>query len=107
MTHTFFHTTLACNKDSILTNGLVPAIGERSAELGEPIERVYLFNSEEDLDSALGSWLGDCFEEDDILATFKVILDLDTPGLKYDPEFYESYSDLVVKPECISYFKED
>ena len=45
-----------------MRDGLQPRIGERSAELGEPVPRVYLFPSREDCDTALCSWLGECFD---------------------------------------------
>ena len=107
MTHKFYHTTLNSNKKSILENGLIPAIGERSIQLGESIEKVYLFNSLDDLDSALSSWLGDSFNESDVLATFEVTLDITRPGLNFNLDTFETSSTTIIEKSTISYLRED
>jgi hypothetical protein len=58
-----YHVTPAVNLNSILQDGLQPRIGERSADLGERLPRVYLFADEESCDTALSGWLGDSFED--------------------------------------------
>lgn len=63
--NTVYHVTTDSAWESIKTHGLRPAIGERSADLGESIQRIYLFPSEEDMDSALWNWLGECFEDEE------------------------------------------
>lgn len=62
----YYHVTLISNLESIRQNGLIPQIGERSLELGETINRVYLFTSKIACEDALTNWLGDYFEDDDI-----------------------------------------
>lgn len=61
----YYHVTLKRNLHSILENGIIPAIGERSLEKGEKIPMVYLFPSQEHCEDALLGWLGDCFEDQD------------------------------------------
>jgi len=68
----YFHVTPATNLNSILEDGLRPRIGARSAELGETTEAVYLFKSLDDVEDALTNWLGDCFDEDEVLALLSV-----------------------------------
>lgn len=77
-----FHVTPASNIEAILMTGLIPAIGERSMELGEPVPAVYLFPSEDDAADAVGNWLGECFEEDVELA----LLSVDITGISYTQE---------------------
>ena len=117
--HTFYHTTLSENKDKILKNGLITAIGERSLEIGEDIEAIYLFNNIVDLDNGLANWLGEWYEDyadendidfDDLeLATFKVELPVNFPGLNFQnsPEHYESICYSNIPNEFITYLRED
>lgn len=95
----FFHVTPAENLASILTHGLVPSIGARSAALGEPTARVYLFTSREACEQALCNWLGEAFED---LEHGLVILELEAVGITGQSEapFEVACSD-VVSPELI------
>lgn len=77
-----FHVTPASNINAILADGLIPAIGTRSMELGEPVPAVYLFPSEDDAADAVGNWLGECFEDEEELA----LLTVDIAGLSYSQE---------------------
>lgn len=72
MTTHGFHLTTDSNLANIMAEGLAPAIGPRSLDLGEPEPAVYLFPTLEDLESALGNWLGEYFEEDEVLHVLKV-----------------------------------
>jgi hypothetical protein len=63
----FYHVTLAEHVESIREHGLLPRIGERSELLGEASERVYLFDTRESAYDALGSWLGEEFEEEELV----------------------------------------
>lgn len=67
-----YHITDSVNTESILANGLRASIGPRSAELGETVKSVYLFPSIDDLENALGNWLGEYFAEDSVLNVFEV-----------------------------------
>lgn len=70
-----WHVTPIENLETIISDGLKPAIGPRSAELGETVEAIYCFDSPDDLDNAMSNWLGEAFEEDQVL----VLLELDVP----------------------------
>lgn len=76
---TAFHVTPKTNLASILEHGLVPQIGERSAELGEEAPRIYLFATQEACDDALANWLGECFE--DVAENGLAIIELDVSDL--------------------------
>lgn len=82
-----FHVTLRDNLQAIQRQGLIPRIGERSAQLGEIVPRVYLFPDREACDNAMANWLGQCFE--DVEEGGLVILEVDVSGLhlKSDAEF--------------------
>ena len=70
----YFHVTPKCNLKSILENGLVAQVGERSDILGEK-PGIWLFPTFDEMNNALANWLGECFDEDEEL----VILQLDLP----------------------------
>ena len=44
--------------------GLEPRIGERSKEIGETEKAVYLFPTIDDMNCALGQWLGDWYNDE-------------------------------------------
>lgn len=60
------------NLESIRQHGIVPAVGERSAELREAHAAVYTFCSLEDVVTALSNWLGEAFEDDEELIIIKM-----------------------------------
>lgn len=70
----FYHVTPARNVKSIQKKGLVPAIGDRSSELGETEKAIYLFADLTDVEDAVMNWLGDAFDEDETLALLRVEL---------------------------------
>lgn len=63
----YYHVTSASNIESIRQNGLIPQIGTRSLELGETISRIYLFTNKNACEEALMNWLGDYFEDEEIV----------------------------------------
>lgn len=69
-----YHVTTFKNIDSILKQGLIPTIGERSQQIDEPVAAIYFFPTLDDVDTALLNWLGDEFDEDEELALLKVNL---------------------------------
>ena len=107
-----YHVTRAENIGSIMKDGLVPAIGERSEKLGEQTPAVYLFTSLENMDNALWNWLGEEFEEENEAAGFEiervaleVMLD---DSLYIDPdEFYEIEVTDTIPPENIRVMSAD
>ncbi len=76
-----YHVTPEENLPSIMEQGLRPSIGERSAELGETAERVYLFPSKEACEDALANWLGEQFDDGTL-----VILEVDITGLAMESD---------------------
>lgn len=100
----YYHVTPVENYNSIMVNGLVPQIGDRSAGL-ETQPAVFLFPTEEDMDTALSSWLGNEFEDyaENELVSLEVLL----------PDTFVTYSDVayevsvteVIPPELIRFHK--
>ena len=68
----FYHLTPRRNLDAIKAQGLMPSIGERSEDLGEEEPRIYLFDSKQSLEDALGNWLGEEFDEDEELVALSI-----------------------------------
>ena len=91
----YFHVTLKQNMGSILANGLIAQIGERSKEIGESQEAIYLFPNREEMETALANWLGECFEDDDDLVILQIDLPEDFPVYREidsnGDDFYEAY----------------
>jgi len=108
-----YHVTLRENLSSILNNGLIPSIGERSSQLTEDslplesIKRVYLFPTKDDCDTALGQWLGDEFE--DVEEDGLVIIEVDLSGIKTESDcaFEVSVKEVINRDKIIKVFKED
>ena len=59
-----YHVSLLRNLKSIMKVGLEPRIGERSKEIGETEKAVYLFPTIDDMNCALGQWLGDWYNDE-------------------------------------------
>lgn len=105
----FFHVTSMENVKSIRENGLVPQIGERSAEIREREENIYLFTSYEAMDNALMNWLGEWYNEnygDECeLAVLKVLI---PPEIEIIDEGvgYEVICRERIPAECIEFYDE-
>ena len=102
---TYYHVTKIDNLSSILEQGLILQIGERSKEIGETIKRIYLFHSFDDMENALMNWLGECFDEEDELVILKICLP-DTFPIHTDIDvngdlFYESYTQKQIPAQYI------
>lgn len=104
----FYHVTLDTNLLSIFEKGLVPQVGERSKDIGGEPEVVWLFPTVEDKNSALGSWLGEWYEEEygeDVkLSSLEIELPLDFTIINLDTG-YEVMTTEVIPPECIRYLQ--
>lgn len=100
-----YHITPVENLSSIMTDGLLPQIGDRSADLGGPEPAIYCFTSREACETALGSWLGDEFEGVDELA----IIELQWPGdIEYSGVGYEVLiKDVVPVDSFLQIYAED
>lgn len=103
----YFHVTPRKNLESILENGLIPQIGERSLEIGEPVEAVFLFPNFEEMNNALYNWFGEEFDDDedeliilqiDLPDNFPVYRELDDNG----DEFYEAHCQCDIPVEYIT-----
>lgn len=100
----YFHVTPIENLESILQNGLLPMIGERSIECNEHQKAIYLFHSISDMDNALLNWLGECFPDDiglailqiDIPDEFPIVTEKDSNG----DDFFES---ICLEPIPVDY----
>lgn len=99
----FYHVTTQSNLDSIMSNGLIPSIGERSSRLGEENSSIYLFDSKQSVEDALGNWLGEEFDEDEQLVLLEVSSkDIDTvPSFEGDDSSFEWTTKNAITPSNI------
>lgn len=99
----FYHVTPTRNVENIQKNGIIPQIGERSQMIQEPIPQVYLFHSRDDLATALGNWLGELYNDSEMLTIFTIEINLNDPCLDHSTtsNFYESYYRCVITPDMI------
>lgn len=74
-----FHVTPTKNLDSILLDGLKPV--EPDGLNFQEIPGVYLFPTRGDMDTALSSWFGELFEDDEEIAVLTIDV-TDLPILK-------------------------
>lgn len=106
----YYHVTKKENLESIMTNGLIPKIGEMSQDLGEEIKRVYLFKNIKDMEDALMNWMGEWYEDNygDDLELCSLIINLpDNFNIINEESLYEAYSYKIIEPKYISYFREE
>ena len=103
------HITPTAALPSILTEGLLPRIGERSRELGEHSPAVYLFFDRASAEDGLCTWMSELFEEDQQLA----LLEIDpSPDLEITPTFttcpsWEWTTSHRIPPERITVVTQD
>jgi len=71
-----FHVTTDTAWETIQEEGLRPTCKDRSSAAAEQTPRVFLFGSRQDVDNALGNWLGEEFEDHD---GDLVIIEMQTP----------------------------
>ena len=93
--NTLYHVTTLDNLNSIIRNGLVPNIGDRSKKLGETESRIYFFGSLDDVNDALMNWLLDEFSEDTKLVLLQVKIPNDVSITKEDDQFEYSTKDRI------------
>jgi hypothetical protein len=96
----YYHVTLTDNLKSIMERGLMPSVGERSKKIGEPAA-VFLFPSEEDAETAVGSWLGDEVDEDEPLALLRVTVPPEIKVEQTQGADFDCWSRERIPPECI------
>jgi hypothetical protein len=98
-----YHVTLQSNLGSILKNGLIPRIGERSEKLNEK-PGIFLFPSVRDMENALLNWLGEEYEDiEEPLVSLKITLPDDFP-LEAPVEF-ERVSRRIIDHQYIEFFR--
>lgn len=97
---TFFHATPLDNFEFILHDGLIPAIGPRSAQIGEDQPGIYAFDSLDMLDDALGGWLGDCFEDEGVMKI--AILQITDTENAFQSDGLSHVSDVAIPASAIS-----
>lgn len=73
----FYHVSSSKNRTEILKKGLIPKIGKNSKTYGESAPAIYLFASIEDAKDAVMNWLGDEFDDNDILDLYEINLPAD------------------------------
>lgn len=87
-----YHVSPRKNLAEILNGGLIPQLGSRSILAQEQKKRVYLFSSKIALEDGLGNWLGDMFEDEEL-----VILAINITGLNtYSDVEYELISEEAI-----------
>lgn len=93
-----YHVTPTKNLPSIMKNGLIPQIGNRSSQIDGEEEGIYIFPSLEDLEDA--HWLGDEFDEDEELS----VLEIDVSGIPLVDSTvgFEKIIKVPVSPDRIS-----
>ncbi len=94
-----YHVTPIESLMSIFQQGLIPAIGPRSAALGEGAPRVYLFPSRADCEAGLAGWLGDEFDCDEVQLA---ILEIDITGVQLESDVgWEIAATELILPERV------
>lgn len=107
----YYHVSLKENLKSIMDKGLIPQIGDRSREANEE-QAVFLFPTKEDMEFALGQWLGDWFEPEDdeddevVLMSLEITLPDDFPIFDSTVE-YEKFSKITIPPKYIKYLQDE
>lgn len=102
---TLYHSTPISNLESILKDGLIPQIGERSIQLNESAG-VYLFTSYEQCENALCNWLGEEFDElDEDVVTLEIELP-DAFPLEESVE-WEAVARERIQPTYIKFYKNE
>lgn len=105
-----YHVTHPDNLPSIMSDGLIPLIGERAASFGEDEPRVYLFPNIDSMNTALASWLGVAWEEQygEEGECCSLIVDLpENFPIEYEGVGYEISTCETIPPEYISFFREE
>lgn len=95
-----YHVTLRSNLESILSNGLIPDIGERSYDAGETQKFVFLFPTKNDVENAMLTWLGEYYYDEDV-----VYLEVNLPDnfpIEQGEVEYEMISRQIIPKEYIS-----
>lgn len=97
-----YHVTPTDNVRSILRDGLIPTVGERSSVLSEK-PCVFLFPSRDHAEDAVANWLGDLFEDGELS-----LLQVDISGLPFENTVdYELQVFATITPDRIKILDSD
>ena len=100
-TKLYYHVTPTVNVQSILQHGLVPGSGKRSQVIGEQGKFIFLFGDIVSAEDAVANWLGDEFNEDELLTLLQVSIPENFP-IKHDKAVaYEFFTDKKIPAENI------
>ena len=105
MDGTYYHVTTKTNMQKIKKQGLVPKIGPRSQLAGEVFPYVYLFDNYETMEDAVMNWLGDLFEDDEVLVLCEVRLpkEFDKSLFRQGPDSFEILCSIRIPQELITF----
>ena len=106
----YYHITLMSNLDSVLKDGLIPQIGERSLAIGENEKAVYLFPSIYDAEEALLNWLGDWYTDNYGIDVPLALLEINLPTdflIEDSIADYEKISRKAIPPKYISFLRKE
>ena len=101
-----YHVTTKENYKKIISQGLIPQIGDRSIDLGEDKEAIYLFPNLGSAENALMNWMGEWFEDQEIEL---VLLEVNLQGIKFNPgdkTMFEIIVNEIISPDRITYLKD-
>ncbi len=107
---TYYHVTLSKNIKSIMQHGLIPQIGQLSKLCNEEIPRIYLFPTQDAMEVALSSWLGENIDNefDSKVSYCSLIIQLpDNFPIEDGDVEYECYCFNIIPPGFIKYLKEE
>lgn len=96
----YYHVAESKNVPIILTDGLLPQIGPRALLCGEPVAAIYLFPSKDEMEQAMLTWLGDCFDDSVDLTVLEVVDPIEAP-LTLEQQGWESICYEPIPPERI------
>lgn len=110
----FYHVTRKANLDAITKEGLTPNIGPLSTLIDEQHKRIYLFESSEAVEDALGGWFGEAIEEtfgeDEPLCLLAIpsryVVD-PKPTFEEDDISFEWYTEHGIEPRNIALLSTD
>lgn len=91
----YYHVTAEKYWSQIKTQGLIPSKQKRGQGFEDSPHGIYLFNTKIEAEEGVCNWLGDCFEEDEVLICLEV--EISSSELIPDPELPLSAS-ICLKP---------
>ena len=105
MDGTYYHVTTKSSIETIRKSGLIPQIGPRSRLAGEVFPYVYLFDDYGTMEDAAMNWLGDLFDDDEILVLCEIKLpeNFSKNLFRQDPDSFEILCPVRIPQELITF----